>query len=203
MSKNKSNSLFESKQVKEALVQSFVKLNPKVMFKNPVMFTVEIGTAIMFIVCIAILMGAQNQGSFIYNFLVFLILFITLLFANFAEAIAEARGKAQADSLRKTREETPAKKIEVCYQSCNPAFGERIADDVKQRVKEHYKLPDRYFLYVGSIIERKNLLNLCTAMNLLRNDIDIPLVVIGNGGEYKQKVKDYRVDLNGHVNLIR
>jgi K+-transporting ATPase ATPase B chain len=111
MTKNKSNSLFESKQVKEALVQSFVKLNPKVMFKNPVMFTVEIGTAIMFIVCIAILMGAQNQGSFIYNFVVFLILFITLLFANFAEAIAEARGKAQADSLRKTREETPARQI--------------------------------------------------------------------------------------------
>jgi K+-transporting ATPase ATPase B chain len=111
MSKNNSNSLFESKQVKEALLQSFVKLNPKVMFKNPVMFTVEIGTAIMFVVCIAILFGAQNQGSFVYNFVVFLILFATLLFANFAEAIAEARGKAQADSLRKTREETPAKQI--------------------------------------------------------------------------------------------
>ena len=111
MSKNNSNSLFESKQVKEALLQSFVKLNPKVMFKNPVMFTVEIGTAIMFVVCIAILFGAQNQGSFVYNFVVFLILFATLLFANFAEAIAEARGKAQADSLRKTREETPARQI--------------------------------------------------------------------------------------------
>ena len=111
MSKNKSNTLFESKQVKEALWQSFTKLNPKVMFKNPVMFTVEIGTAIMFIVCIAIVMGAQNQGSFIYNFIVFFILLLTLLFANFAEAIAEARGKAQADSLRKTREETPARQI--------------------------------------------------------------------------------------------
>ena len=111
MSKNKSTSLFESKQVKEALVQSFMKLNPKVMFKNPVMFTVEIGTAIMFAVCIAILFGAQDQGSFIYNFIVFLILFATLLFANFAEAIAEARGKAQADSLRKTREETPARQL--------------------------------------------------------------------------------------------
>jgi len=111
MTKNKSNSLFESKQVKEALVQSFVKLNPKVMFKNPVMFTVEIGTAIMFVVCIAILFGAQDQGSFAYNFIVFLILFATLLFANFAEAIAEARGKAQADSLRKKREETPARQI--------------------------------------------------------------------------------------------
>lgn len=111
MTKNKSNSLFESKQVKDALVQSFVKLNPKIMFKNPVMFTVEIGTAIMLGVCIAILFGAQDQGSFTYNFIVFLILLATLLFANFAEAIAEARGKAQADSLRKTREETPARQV--------------------------------------------------------------------------------------------
>src|SRR6478752_4325500 len=111
MTNNKSNSLFQGKQVKEAFLQSFVKLNPKIMFKNPVMFTVEIGTAIMFVVCIAILFGAQHQGSFTYNFIVFLILLATLLFANFAEAIAEARGKAQADSLRKTREETPANQI--------------------------------------------------------------------------------------------
>lgn len=111
MNNNKSNSLFESKQVKDALVESFVKLNPKIMFKNPVMFTVEIGTAIMLAVCIAILFGAQDQGSFTYNFIVFLILLATLLFANFAEAIAEARGKAQADSLRKTREETPARQV--------------------------------------------------------------------------------------------
>jgi K+-transporting ATPase ATPase B chain len=111
MTTNKSTSLFESKQVKEALAQSFVKLNPKMMIKNPVMFTVEIGTAIMFAVCISILMGANDQGSFTYNLIVFLILLATLLFANFAEAIAEARGKAQADSLRKTREETPAKQI--------------------------------------------------------------------------------------------
>ncbi|MBF4519271.1 potassium-transporting ATPase subunit KdpB [Flavobacterium sp. ANB] len=111
MTTNKSTSLFESKQVKEALAQSFVKLNPKLMIKNPVMFTVEIGTAIMFAVCVSILMGANDQGSFTYNLIVFLILLATLLFANFAEAIAEARGKAQADSLRKTREETPARQI--------------------------------------------------------------------------------------------
>ncbi|WP_026730400.1 potassium-transporting ATPase subunit KdpB [Flavobacterium denitrificans] len=111
MTTNKSTSLFESKQVKEAFLQSFVKLNPKMMIKNPVMFTVEIGTAIMFAVCISILMGANDQGSFTYNLIVFLILLATLLFANFAEAIAEARGKAQADSLRKTREETPARQI--------------------------------------------------------------------------------------------
>lgn len=103
------NSLFQKEMVQEALRESFVKLNPKIMFRNPVMFTVEIGTAVMLIVSLWTLFGAQNQGSFAYNFTVFVILLLTLLFANFAEAIAEARGKAQADSLRKTREETPAK----------------------------------------------------------------------------------------------
>lgn len=102
-------SLFQKDLMQEAFKQSFVKLNPKIMFHNPVMFTVEIGTVIMFIVCLWIAMGEQAQGSFAYNFTVFIVLFLTLLFANFAEAIAEARGKAQADSLRKTREETPAR----------------------------------------------------------------------------------------------
>jgi len=106
-----SNKLFEGSLVKEALKQSFVKLDPRVMWHNPIMFTVEISTVIMMIVCIWILRGDQTQGGFAYNFFVFIILFVTLLFANFAEAIAEARGKAQADSLRKAREETPAKKI--------------------------------------------------------------------------------------------
>jgi K+-transporting ATPase ATPase B chain len=107
----KNTSLFQKDMMQAALKQSFLKLNPKIMFRNPVMFTVEIGTAVMFFVCLWILMGEQSQGSFMYNFIVFLVLFLTLLFANFAEAIAEARGKAQADSLRKTREETPARKI--------------------------------------------------------------------------------------------
>ena len=100
MAKNKSNKLFEASLVKDALKQSFVKLNPRIMLRNPVMFTVEIGTIIMLAVCIWILMGEKSQGSIIYNFSIFFILFITVLFANFAEAIAEARGKAQADSLR-------------------------------------------------------------------------------------------------------
>ncbi len=102
--------------VKPALIQSFVKLNPVTMFRNPVMFTVEIGTFIMLVVCTGILLGDGSQGSFAYNFVVFLVLLVTLLFANFAEAIAEARGKAQADSLRKTREETPAKKLVLVGQ---------------------------------------------------------------------------------------
>ena len=108
MKNNKSASLFEEEQVLTSLKQSFVKLNPRIMVKNPIMFTVEVCTAIMFLVMIYSIFD-NAQGSFVYNAWVFVILFITLLFANFAEAIAEARGKAQADSLRKTREETPAK----------------------------------------------------------------------------------------------
>lgn len=107
----KNTSLFQKDLMLEAFKQSFVKLNPKIMFRNPVMFTVEIGTAIMFAVCMWTLAGETSQGSFVYNLTVFIILLLTLLFANFAEAIAEARGKAQANSLRKTREETPAKKV--------------------------------------------------------------------------------------------
>jgi glycosyltransferase involved in cell wall biosynthesis len=86
---------------------------------------------------------------------------------------------------------TPAEKIVVCYQSCNPAFGKKITEEEKNNVKAQYGLPDRFFLYVGSVIERKNLLNICKAVFLLRNEIDIPLIVIGEGGKYKQRVKDY------------
>lgn len=106
--KNQSNKLFEPALVQTALKESFIKLNPKVMLRNPVMFTVEVGTAIMAYVTFYSLTHTE-QGSFTYNLIIFLVLLLTLLFANFAEAIAEARGKAQADSLRKTREETPAK----------------------------------------------------------------------------------------------
>lgn len=108
--KTQPTSLFQADLVKEALAASFVKLNPKIMFRNPVMFTVELGTLVMLFVTIYSI-NHTDQGSFAYNLTVFIILFLTLLFANFAEAIAEARGKAQADSLRKTREETPAKLI--------------------------------------------------------------------------------------------
>lgn len=102
------NKLFEPALVQTALKQSFIKLDPRVMVRNPVMFTVEIGTLVMAYVTVYSFSNSR-QGSPLYNFFIFLVLLLTVLFANFAEAIAEARGKAQADSLRKTREETPAK----------------------------------------------------------------------------------------------
>lgn len=109
--KNSNNtSLFQRDQVRESLKQSLIKLHPGMMMRNPIMFTVEIATMIMLLVTVYSLFS-DGQGDFLYNFLVFVILVLTLLFANFAEAIAEARGKAQADSLRRTREETPAKLI--------------------------------------------------------------------------------------------
>jgi K+-transporting ATPase ATPase B chain len=109
MKQNKS--LFPKEIVLEALKQSFVKLQPSTMFRNPVMFTVYITSIVMFLVCLWIMGGEKSQGGLTYNVVVFFVLFITVLFANFAEAIAEARGKAQANSLRKTREDTPAKKV--------------------------------------------------------------------------------------------
>ncbi|WBA41215.1 potassium-transporting ATPase subunit KdpB [Hymenobacter canadensis] len=110
----KSQSLFQPALVSEAIKQAFVKLDPRIMFRNPVMFTVEIGTVVMLLVTLGLLVKPDAaQGSFGYNFTVFVVLFLTLLFANFAEAIAEARGKAQAESLRKTREETPARVLDA------------------------------------------------------------------------------------------
>ena len=110
MNNKKDTSLFQKEQVIESLKNSFVKLNPKVMIKNPVMFTVEVCTVVMLLATIYSVFSS-SQGSLKYNIWVLIVLFLTLLFANFAEAIAEARGKAQADSLRKTREDTPAKLV--------------------------------------------------------------------------------------------
>ena len=90
----------------------------------------------------------------------------------------------------------PGEKIEVCYQSCNPAFAVPVPEAEKQRVLHQYNLPSEFLLSVGSIIERKNLLNVCKAIFLLREELDIPLVVIGNGTKYKQQVVDY-VKQNG------
>ena len=104
------NKLFEPALVNTALKQSLLKLDPRLMIRNPVMFTVEIGTLVMLFVTLYSFTN-DSQGSFGYNLAIFIVLFLTVLFANFAEAIAEARGKAQADSLRKTREETPAKVV--------------------------------------------------------------------------------------------
>ncbi|NHC42141.1 potassium-transporting ATPase subunit KdpB [Bacillus sp. MM2020_1] len=93
----------------QAIIDSFKKLNPLVMIKNPVMFVVEVGTLITLILSIQPDIFGVNKVGRGYNIAVFLILLITVLFANFAEALAEGRGKAQADTLRKSKSETMAK----------------------------------------------------------------------------------------------
>lgn len=141
----KQHKLLESSLVSTALKQSFTKLSPALMFRNPVMFTVEIGTAILlFVTCYSGITGDATQGSFGYNLAVFIVLFLTLLFANFAEAIAEARGKAQAESLRKTREETPAKKVFP--------VGEMYTDEVKTIPSSSLRKGDVFICEAGDTI---------------------------------------------------
>src|SRR6516164_3382783 len=100
-------SLFEPSIVRRAVGDSFRKLDPRQMAKNPVMFVVEIGSVLTTILFFTNLSSASTHTS-VFTGLVALWLWFTVLFANFAEAVAEGRGKAQADTLRKTRSETVA-----------------------------------------------------------------------------------------------
>src|ERR1700730_18106465 len=95
--------LFDLEILREALVGSITKLDPRVQVKNPVMFVVLIGSVITFIESIA-------HGG-IFNWSITIWLFLTVLFANFAEAMAEGRGKAQASALRRMRSETEARRL--------------------------------------------------------------------------------------------
>ena len=100
--------LFAPELLRSALKQSFIMLRPDIQWKNPVMFVVEIGTVLTIIVTIRTLLGATSQVPLGYLIALDFWLFATVIFANFATALAEARGKAQADALRKTRRETIA-----------------------------------------------------------------------------------------------
>lgn len=106
MSKH-TNNVKNTALLKGAIRDSFVKLNPKSMIRNPVMFVVEVGMAVTLV--LTVFPNAIEHGDRLYNAIVAVILFITILFANFAEAVAEGRGKAQADSMKKTRKDTAAK----------------------------------------------------------------------------------------------
>ncbi|HEV8270463.1 MAG TPA: potassium-transporting ATPase subunit B, partial [Chitinophagaceae bacterium] len=137
--------LFDPELIGVSVKQSFLKLNPALMIKNPVMFTVEIATVVMLAVSIyQATTGDTSQGALWYNIVVFFILFLTVLFANFAEALAEARGKAQAESLRKTREETPAKKVTLS--------GSGFSIESKTVASSALKLGDYFVCEAGDII---------------------------------------------------
>src|SRR5215470_8484280 len=101
--------LFDPEIVRRATKESFRKLNPRHVAKNPVMFVVEVGAALttLFVIKDAV----TGVGELLFGVQIALWLWFTVLFANFAEAMAEARGKAQADNLRKTKTDTIAKKL--------------------------------------------------------------------------------------------
>ena len=103
------SALFDMKIVVPAIGSAFIKLNPRTLMKNPVMFVLEVVTALTTVILIRDLAtGGANIG---FEFQIILWLWFTILFANFAEAVAEGRGKAQAETLRRQRTETQAKLI--------------------------------------------------------------------------------------------
>jgi len=105
MAEKKSKTLWDAKIIRRALVDAVVKLDPRTMMKNPVMFVVEVGSVVTTVLLF------RGKQSFAFNLQITLWLWFTVLFANFAEAMAEGRGKAQADTLRKARSETVAKRL--------------------------------------------------------------------------------------------
>src|SRR5271168_229309 len=107
MAEKKSKSLWDAKIIRRALVDALVKLDPRTMMKNPVMFVVEVGSVV------TTLLLFREKQSFAFNLQITLWLWFTVLFANFAEAMAEGRGKAQADTLRKARSETVARRLKA------------------------------------------------------------------------------------------
>ena len=116
-----------------AIWESFVKLDPRVEVRNPVMFVVEVGSVLTTILWIQALVG-QGEAPAAFIGAVALWLWFTVLFANFAEAVAEGRGKAQAEALRKTRKETQAKKLQ------QPRHGAKfdLVGSVTLRKGDHY-----------------------------------------------------------------
>jgi K+-transporting ATPase ATPase B chain len=103
--------LFEPAIVKRAVVDSFKKLDPRHMIRNPVMFVVEVGSAFTTLLFVHALVTGAGDAPWGFVLAISLWLWFTVLFANFAEAMAEGRGKAQADTLRKARKEVPAKRL--------------------------------------------------------------------------------------------
>jgi K+-transporting ATPase ATPase B chain len=111
------SALFDPKIVMPAIGSAFVKLDPRTLIKNPVMFVLEVVTALTTVILIRDLV--TGGGHILFEFQIILWLWFTVLFANFAEAIAEGRGKAQADTLRRQRTETQAKLISGSDDSQN------------------------------------------------------------------------------------
>ena len=108
MAAQKKLSLFDRAILRRAFTDSFVKLDPRRMMKNPVMFLVEGGAILTTLLLVP---GLSKNVDYLFQVQITFWLWATVLFANFAEAVAEGRGKAQADSLRKAKTEAIARKL--------------------------------------------------------------------------------------------
>src|SRR6202163_2594824 len=106
---SKTLEMTDHKILRNAILDSFWKLDPRLMIKNPVMFVVEVGAVITLVVLVS--NALHHVAGLLFGLQITLWLWFTVLFANFAEAMAEGRGKAQAETLRKARAETEARKL--------------------------------------------------------------------------------------------
>jgi len=132
---SKKRAMFESSIVRRAVVDSLKKLNPMVQAKNPVMFVVEVGS----VVTTALLVLPHGSTLFAFNLQITLWLWFTVLFANFAEAMAEGRGKAQADALRKAKSETTAYLL-------------KSNGEVEEVASSHLRVNDKVRVVAGQMI---------------------------------------------------
>ncbi len=129
-SQTRRRSLFDAKIVRRAAFDALAKLNPRVMMRNPVMFVVELGSVLTTILLFVNL--ATHHGPFRFDVQITLWLWFTVLFANFAEAMAEGRGKAQADALRLAKSETTAYRLNAADQpEETPSSQLRVGDRVR------------------------------------------------------------------------
>jgi potassium-transporting ATPase ATP-binding subunit len=136
----RSRKLFDPEIMRDALKQSFVMLRPDIQWSNPVMFVVEIGAVLTLLFIIqAVVSTSASQVPITYFIALDFWLFLTVLFANFATALAEARGKAQADSLRRTRSETPAYRL-------------KAGDVVEEVLSTDLRPGDRVLIIAGQVI---------------------------------------------------
>lgn len=142
----RSRKLFEPELVREALKQSFIMLRPDIQWSNPVMFVVEIGAVLTLLFIIqAMVSTSASQVPITYFIALDFWLWLTVLFANFATGLAEARGKAQAESLRRARSDTPAYRLrgkdiieEVPSSALRP--GDRVVIEAGQRIPRRIKV---------------------------------------------------------------
>jgi potassium-transporting ATPase ATP-binding subunit len=136
----RSRKLFEAELVRDALNQSFIMLRPDIQWSNPVMFVVEIGAVLTLLFIVQALVSTSvSQVPITYFIALDFWLWVTVLFANFATALAEARGKAQAESLRKTRTETPAYRL-------------KAGDVVEKVLSTDLRPGDRVVIAAGQVI---------------------------------------------------